>query len=138
MCCNFWVFFVIFGCKISGFKNPASVKEMTNMRYVVMLLFEFDPSHCFRLHDLTTIHNLQITFHICFENMIFSDLCCVFKPEIYFYNLFFLSAFQSSSSSSVPGNIFPITYLISQYLSMPNIFLKLIFSCPEESLWTAQ
>ena len=34
ICCNFWVFFVIFGCKILGFKNPASVKEMTNMRYV--------------------------------------------------------------------------------------------------------
>ena len=29
----FGFFFVIFGCKILGFKNPASVKEMTNMRY---------------------------------------------------------------------------------------------------------
>ena len=118
------MFFVIFGCKISGFKNPGSVKEMTNMRYVVMLLFEFDPGHCFRLHDLTTIHNLQITFHICFGNMIFSDLYCVFKPEIYFYNLFFLSAFQSSSSSSgeyIPHNIFNISMLINaKYISQAN------------------
>jgi len=36
ICCNFWVFFIIFGCKKLGFKNPASVKEMTNMRYVDM------------------------------------------------------------------------------------------------------
>ena len=35
ICCKFWVFFVIFGCKILVFKNPASVKEMTNMRYEV-------------------------------------------------------------------------------------------------------
>ena len=27
------VFAVIFGCRILRFKNPASVKEMTNMRY---------------------------------------------------------------------------------------------------------
>ena len=33
ICCRIWVFFVIFGCKILVFKNPASVKEMTNMRY---------------------------------------------------------------------------------------------------------
>ena len=35
ICCNFWVFFVNFGCKILGLKNSASVKEITNMRYVV-------------------------------------------------------------------------------------------------------
>ena len=33
ICCNFWLFFIIFGCKILGLKNSATVKEMTNMRY---------------------------------------------------------------------------------------------------------
>ena len=33
-CLDFWVFFIIFGCKILGLKNLACVKEMTNMRYV--------------------------------------------------------------------------------------------------------
>ena len=33
ICCNFLVFFVIFGYKMLGLRNPASVKEMTNMRY---------------------------------------------------------------------------------------------------------
>ena len=33
ICCNFWVFFLNFGCKILGFKNSACVKEITNMRY---------------------------------------------------------------------------------------------------------
>ena len=35
--CNFWVFFVIFKCNILGFKNPARVKEMTNMGYEYFL-----------------------------------------------------------------------------------------------------
>ena len=28
------MFLIIFGCNILGFKNPACVKEITNMRYV--------------------------------------------------------------------------------------------------------
>ena len=37
ICCSFWVFFfVIFWCKILGLKNPACVKEMTNMRYALL------------------------------------------------------------------------------------------------------
>ena len=27
------MYFIVFGCKSLGFKNPARVKEMTNMRY---------------------------------------------------------------------------------------------------------
>ena len=33
-----WVFFVIFGCKILGLKNPASVREMTIMRYAFAII----------------------------------------------------------------------------------------------------
>ena len=29
------MFLVIFGCKLLGFKNPASVKEMTNMSHAL-------------------------------------------------------------------------------------------------------
>ena len=32
-CVIFWCFSIIFGCKILRFKNPAYVKEITNMRY---------------------------------------------------------------------------------------------------------
>ena len=38
-CCNFWVFYVVFGCKNLVFKNPACVKEMTNMKYVNRVVF---------------------------------------------------------------------------------------------------
>ena len=33
ICCNFWVFCVVFGCTNLGLTNPACVKEITNMRY---------------------------------------------------------------------------------------------------------
>ena len=36
-CCNFWVFYVVFGCTNLVFKNPACVKEMTNMKYGLIL-----------------------------------------------------------------------------------------------------
>ena len=61
-----WVFFVIFGCKILGLKNPASVKEMTNMRYGAwgsVLMLEKVPGE---LHGKLILE--KVLFDACWQN----------------------------------------------------------------------